>query len=219
MPALPEFVLLRALVYSWTPPDNADPQAVDKLAAFLARTRRQCRSNAGGASRSGAGDHQPPATSHRLHDRLAPPTQIGRSDALWKSWKFSAGGFSRISPGSRRPRSDHMWRDVFTVTNKDAVLEMLGTFKVEDLAQLTRAIRRGDGEALFDHFARTRAIPPAALSKSARIHRRPISASASSRPAGRTAAAALTRSPKIIRFFVSSLIFFRPCFAGRSGLR
>jgi cyclohexadieny/prephenate dehydrogenase len=34
---------------------------------------------------------------------------------------------------------------------------MLGTFN-EDLSKLTRAIRRGDGDALFDHFARTRAI-------------------------------------------------------------
>jgi cyclohexadieny/prephenate dehydrogenase len=37
------------------------------------------------------------------------------------------------------------------------VLEMLGTFN-EDLSKLTRAIRRGDGEALFAHFTRTRAI-------------------------------------------------------------
>ena len=49
-----------------------------------------------------------------------------------------------------------MWRDVF-LANKDAVLEMLGSFQ-EDLSKLTRAIRRGDGEALFDHFTRTRAI-------------------------------------------------------------
>ncbi|MFZ5733862.1 MAG: prephenate dehydrogenase dimerization domain-containing protein, partial [Pseudomonadota bacterium] len=34
-----------------------------------------------------------------------------------------------------------MWRDVF-LTNKDAVLEMLGAFQ-EDLSKLTRAIRRG----------------------------------------------------------------------------
>jgi cyclohexadieny/prephenate dehydrogenase len=34
---------------------------------------------------------------------------------------------------------------------------MLGTFS-EDLAKLTRAIRRGDGDALFDHFTHTRAI-------------------------------------------------------------
>jgi len=37
------------------------------------------------------------------------------------------------------------------------VLEMLGRFQ-EDLAALTRAIRRGDGDTLFDHFSRTRAI-------------------------------------------------------------
>ena len=49
-----------------------------------------------------------------------------------------------------------MWRDVF-LANKEAVLEMLGTFN-EDLSKLTRAIRRGDGEALFEHFNRTRAI-------------------------------------------------------------
>ena len=49
-----------------------------------------------------------------------------------------------------------MWRDVF-LNNKEAVLEMLGTFN-EDLSKLTRAIRRNDGEALFEHFTRTRAI-------------------------------------------------------------
>ena len=49
-----------------------------------------------------------------------------------------------------------MWRDVF-LANKEAVLEMLGTFN-EDLSKLTRAIRRDDGEALFEHFTRTRAI-------------------------------------------------------------
>ena len=42
-------------------------------------------------------------------------------------------------------------------TNKDAVLEMLGRFN-EDVAALTKAIRRGDGDALFKHFTRTRAI-------------------------------------------------------------
>jgi cyclohexadieny/prephenate dehydrogenase len=43
------------------------------------------------------------------------------------------------------------------LANKDAVLEMLGRFN-EDIATLTRAIRRGDGETLFEHFTRTRAI-------------------------------------------------------------
>jgi cyclohexadieny/prephenate dehydrogenase len=49
-----------------------------------------------------------------------------------------------------------MWRDVF-LNNKEAVLEMLGRFN-EDLAFLTRAIRMGDGQALFDLFTRTRGI-------------------------------------------------------------
>jgi len=68
--------------------------------------------------------------------------------------KFSAGGFRDFT---RIAASDPtMWRDVF-LSNKEAVLEMLGTFN-EDLSKLTRAIRRGDGEALFEHFSRTRAI-------------------------------------------------------------
>ena len=68
--------------------------------------------------------------------------------------KFSAGGFRDFT---RIAASDPtMWRDVF-LHNKEAVLEMLGTFN-EDLSKLTRAIRRGDGDALFDHFTRTRAI-------------------------------------------------------------
>ena len=49
-----------------------------------------------------------------------------------------------------------MWRDIF-LANKEAVLEMLGRFN-EDLAQLTRAIRTGDGDTLFELFTRTRAI-------------------------------------------------------------
>jgi cyclohexadieny/prephenate dehydrogenase len=75
---------------------------------------------------------------------------VTRSEVL----KFSAGGFRDFT---RIAASDPtMWRDVF-LTNKDAVLEMLGEFQ-EDLSKLTRAIRRGDGEALFDHFAPTRTI-------------------------------------------------------------
>ena len=68
--------------------------------------------------------------------------------------QFSASGFRDFT---RIAASDPtMWRDVF-LANKEAVLEMLGTFN-EDLSKLTRAIRRGDGEALFEHFTRTRAI-------------------------------------------------------------
>lgn len=68
--------------------------------------------------------------------------------------KFSASGFRDFT---RIAASDPvMWRDVF-LTNKEAVLEMLGRF-LEDLSQLQRAVRVGDGQGLEDWFTRTRAI-------------------------------------------------------------
>jgi cyclohexadieny/prephenate dehydrogenase len=68
--------------------------------------------------------------------------------------KFSASGFRDFT---RIAASDPtMWRDIF-MNNKEAVLEILGRF-TEDLAALQRAIRWGDGDTLFDLFARTRAI-------------------------------------------------------------
>ncbi len=96
-------------------------------------------------------------TSHLPH--LIAYTIVGTADELEgvtqsEVLKFSAGGFRDFT---RIAASDPtMWRDVF-LTNKDAVLQMLGEFQ-EDLSKLTRAIRRGDGEALFEHFSRTRAI-------------------------------------------------------------
>ena len=96
-------------------------------------------------------------TSHLPH--LIAYTIVGTADELEEVTsseviKFSAGGFRDFT---RIAASDPtMWRDVF-LANKEAVLEMLGTFN-EDLSKLTRAIRRNDGEALFEHFTRTRAI-------------------------------------------------------------
>jgi cyclohexadieny/prephenate dehydrogenase len=49
-----------------------------------------------------------------------------------------------------------MWRDVF-LTNKDAVLEVLGRVS-EDIAALQRAIRWGEGDALFQRFTQSRDI-------------------------------------------------------------
>jgi cyclohexadieny/prephenate dehydrogenase len=135
-----------------TPPEQADPAAVDRLAAFWRAL--------GAKVETMPAEHHDlvlAITSHLPHliaytivgtaDQLA---EVTRSEVL----KFSAGGFRDFT---RIAASDPtMWRDVF-LANKDAVLEMLGTFN-EDLAQLTRAIRRGDGEALFEHFTRTRAI-------------------------------------------------------------
>ena len=86
-------------------------------------------------------------TSHLPH--LIAYTIVGTADELEtvtrsEVLKFSAGGFRDFT---RIAASDPtMWRDIF-LANKDAVLEMLGRFN-EDVAALTKAIRRGDGEAL-----------------------------------------------------------------------
>ncbi len=135
-----------------TPPDNADPAAVERLAAFWRLLGANVESMPAAHH-----DLVLAITSHLPH--LIAYTIVGTADELEEVTrsevlKFSAGGFRDFT---RIAASDPtMWRDVF-LNNKDAVLEMLGTFN-EDLAQLTRAIRRGDGQALYDHFARTRAI-------------------------------------------------------------
>lgn len=68
--------------------------------------------------------------------------------------KFSAGGFRDFT---RIASSDPvMWRDVF-LANREATLEVVDRF-IEDLSALKRAIRWEDGDALLEHFARTRDI-------------------------------------------------------------
>lgn len=135
-----------------TPPPGAEPAAVARLAAFWRAL--------GAHVESMSAEHHDlvlAITSHLPH--LIAYTIVGTADELGsvtrsEVLKFSAGGFRDFT---RIAASDPtMWRDVF-LHNKDAVLEMLGTFN-EDLAQLTRAIRRGDGQTLFDLFSRTRAI-------------------------------------------------------------
>ena len=135
-----------------TPPENADPKAVERLAAFW-------RALGANVETMSAVHHDLvlAVTSHLPH--LIAYTIVGTADELSQVTRsevlqFSAGGFRDFT---RIAASDPtMWRDVF-LANKEAVLEMLGRFN-EDIAGLTRAIRRGDGDALFEHFTRTRAI-------------------------------------------------------------
>ena len=135
-----------------TPPEGTDPAAVERLRAFWAAL--------GARVETMTPEHHDlvlAITSHLPH--LIAYTIVGTADELAQVTsseviKFSAGGFRDFT---RIAASDPtMWRDVF-LSNKDAVLEMLGEFQ-EDLSKLTRAIRRGDGDALFEHFTRTRAI-------------------------------------------------------------
>lgn len=68
--------------------------------------------------------------------------------------KYSASGFRGFT---RIASSDPvMWRDVF-LNNKTAVLEILENFK-DDLALLEDAIKRGDGDTLFQALSSAREI-------------------------------------------------------------
>lgn len=135
-----------------TPEEHTDPQATQKLQMFW----EACGSNVEIMDPKHH-DLVLAITSHLPHliaynivgtaDDLATDT---RTDVI----KFSASGFRDFT---RIAASDPtMWRDVF-LHNKEAVLEILGRFS-EDLSTLQRAIRRSDGEQLFDLFSRTRNI-------------------------------------------------------------
>jgi len=135
-----------------TPAADADPAAVARVAEFWRRL--------GADVETMTPEHHDrvlAVTSHLPH--LIAYSIVGTAsdlEAVTESEviKYSAGGFRDFT---RIAASDPtMWRDVF-LSNREAVLEMLGRFS-EDLAQLQRAIRWGDGDALFDLFTRTRAI-------------------------------------------------------------
>ena len=95
--------------------------------------------------------------SHTPH--LIAYTMVGVADHMRRVSaqeviKYSASGFRDFT---RIAASDPtMWRDVF-LTNKDAVLDILGRF-AEELFSLQRAIRMGDGDHLHAYFTRTREI-------------------------------------------------------------
>ena len=135
-----------------TPPPEADKTAVEKLATFW----RKLGANVEVMTAEhhdmvlAITSHLPHLIAYTIVGTAEEFSTVSRSEVL----KFSAGGFRDFT---RIAASDPtMWRDVF-LHNKDAVLEMLAQFS-EDLSKLTRAMRRGDGETLFEHFTRTRAI-------------------------------------------------------------
>jgi len=94
--------------------------------------------------------HVPHLVAYNIVGTVADLEAATKSEVI----KFSASGFRDFT---RIAASDPvMWRDVF-LTNREAVLEMLGRF-LEDLAVLQRAVRDGDGPGLEAMFTRTRAI-------------------------------------------------------------
>jgi cyclohexadieny/prephenate dehydrogenase len=135
-----------------TPPKGADTNAVERLKAFW--TALGANVEIMDADHHdmvlAITSHVPHLIAYNIVGTAAHLGEVTQSEVT----KFSAGGFRDFT---RIAASDPtMWRDVF-LHNKDAVLEMLARFS-EDLSVLTRAIRFGDGQTLFDLFTRTRAI-------------------------------------------------------------
>ena len=135
-----------------TPPEGADPAAVETLTAIWAAmgSNVEQMTPAHHDLVLAITSHVPHLIAYNIVGTAADLEEVTQSEVI----KFSAGGFRDFT---RIAASDPtMWRDVF-LNNKEAVLEMLGRFN-EDLAALQRMIRWGDGQGLFELFTRTRAI-------------------------------------------------------------
>ena len=134
-----------------TPPEGTDPQAVGTVTAFW--TALGANVEVMTAEHHdlvlAITSHVPHLIAYNIVGTAADLEEVTQGEVI----KFSAGGFRDFT---RIAASDPtMWRDIF-LHNKGAVLEMLGRLN-EDIAILARAIRWGDGDALFDLFTRTRA--------------------------------------------------------------
>ena len=135
-----------------TPPPGTDLQALEKLKQFWKR----CGSDVEIMEAKhhdlvlAITSHVPHLIAYNIVGTAADLETVTQSEVI----KYSASGFRDFT---RIAASDPtMWRDIF-LNNREAVLEMLGRFN-EDLSALQRAVRWGDGEALFNLFTRTRAI-------------------------------------------------------------
>lgn len=135
-----------------TPPPGADRAAVGQLTRFWQR----CGSNVDFMTPEhhdlvlAVTSHLPHLIAYNMVGTAADLEEVTQTEVI----KYSASGFR---DSTRIAASDPtMWRDIF-LNNREAVLEMLGRFS-ENISALQRAIRWGDGDALFDSFSRTRAI-------------------------------------------------------------
>lgn len=135
-----------------TPPEGTDPDAVARLRRFWEALGSNVEIMAPDHHDRvlAITSHVPHLIAYNIVGTAADMETVTQSEVI----KFSAGGFRDFT---RIAASDPtMWRDVF-LTNREAVLEMLGRF-AEDLSALQRMIRWGDGDGLHALFTRTRAI-------------------------------------------------------------
>ena len=135
-----------------TPPPDADPAAVERIAALwrMADMKIEMMDAAHHDMVLAITSHLPHLIAYNIVGTVTDLEEETKREVF----KYAAGGFRDFT---RLAASDPiMWRDVF-LNNRSAVLEMLGRFS-EDLSALQRAIRRGDGAHLEALFTRTRTI-------------------------------------------------------------
>src|SRR5262245_46556097 len=135
-----------------TPEPDTDGAAIQKLKAFWAAlgAKVEVMTPAHHDMVLAITSHLPHLIAYNIVNTAEHLARVTEKEVI----KFSAGGFRDFT---RIAASDPtMWRDVF-LNNKEAVLEMLGRFS-EDLVELQRAIRFGDGETLFRLFTEARAV-------------------------------------------------------------
>ena len=135
-----------------TPGPEVDPAQTEQLAAFWRAMGSQVEAMDAAHHDMvlAITSHIPHLIAYNIVGTVADLEAATQSEVI----KFSASGFRDFT---RIAASDPvMWRDIF-LTNRDAVLEMLGRFS-EDLSALQRSVRMGDGPALEAMFTRTRAI-------------------------------------------------------------
>ena len=135
-----------------TPRLDVDPVAVDRLVSFWGAlgSNVECMDAAHHDMVLAITSHVPHLIAYNIVGTVADLESDTQSEVI----KFSASGFRDFT---RIAASDPvMWRDVF-LTNREAVLEMLGRF-LEDLSRLQRMVRVGDGPGMQELFTRTRAV-------------------------------------------------------------
>ena len=139
-----------------TPGAAADPAAVERVEAMWraagAETDRMDAARHDGILASVS--HLPHLLAYALVDLVAADPG--------ECFRYAAGGFRDFS---RIASSDPvMWRDI-CLENREAIVDRLEAFgaRISDLAE---TVRRGDGGALFDRFARAKSARDAYLEAS-----------------------------------------------------
>lgn len=135
-----------------TPAEEVNKKALENLTAFWTSfdSKVEIMSAAHHDKVLGITSHLPHLIAYTIVGTATDLEEDIKSEVI----KFSASGFRDFT---RIAASDPtMWRDIF-LGNKDAVLDILQRFN-EDLTELQKSIRRGEGDKLFDFFTKTREI-------------------------------------------------------------